>query len=78
MIELDGVLGTLEDKQVRVGSRLDFSALLAQEAAAGWKKVGVVISGPPAFCDAAKAAVISQARSSDAVEFELEVEAYSW
>lgn len=78
MKELDGVLSTLEDKEVRVGVRLDFSALLAQEVAAGRKKVGVVIYGPPGFCDAAKAAVISQARSSDEVEFVLEVEAYSW
>lgn len=75
---LDGALSTPEDKEVRVGERLDFSALLAQEAAAGWKKVGVVISGPPSFCDAAKVAVITQARSSDKVEFQLEVEVYSW
>lgn len=34
--ELAGVLDTVEEKDVRVGSRLDISSLLAPEAAAGW------------------------------------------
>lgn len=76
--ELAGVLDTVEEKDVRVGSRLDISSLLAPEAAAGWEMIGAVISGPPSFCDDAKAAVIVQARVSKATEFELEFEAYSW
>jgi hypothetical protein len=76
--EIDGLLSTLVDKDVRIGSRLDVVSLLAQEVRAGWQKVGVVISGPPSFCDDAKAAVIEQARISKTTQFELEVEAYSW
>lgn len=76
--ELAGVLDTVEEKVVRVGSRLDVPSLLAHEAAAGWQMIGVVISGPPSFCDDAKAAVIAQARVSKTTQFELEVEAYSW
>ena len=76
--ELAGGLDSVEEKDVRVGSRLDIPSLLAREAAAGWQMIGVVISGPPSFCDDAKAAVIAQARVSKATQFELEVEAYSW
>lgn len=76
--ELAGVLDTVKDKDVRVGSRLDVPSLLPQEAAAGWQIIGVVISGPPSFCDDAKAAVIALARVSKTTQFELEVEAYSW
>jgi hypothetical protein len=76
--ELAGVLDTLEEKDVQVGSRLDIPSLLAREVATGWQMIGVVISGPPSFCDDAKAAVIAQARVSKTIEFELEVEAYSW
>jgi ferredoxin-NADP reductase len=76
--EFDGLLNTVVDKDIRIGSRLDISSLLAHETRAGWKKIGVVISGPPSFCDDAKAAVIAQARISKTTQFELEVEAYSW
>jgi predicted ferric reductase len=76
--ELAGVLDTVEEKDVRVGSRLDVPSLLAHEVAAGWHMIGVVISGPPSFCDDAKAAVIAQARVSKTTQFELEIEAYSW
>ena len=76
--ELAGVLDCVEEKDVREGSRLEITSLLAREAAAGWQMIGVVISGPPSFCDDAKAAVIAQARVSKATQFELEVEAYSW
>lgn len=75
---LAGVLDTVKEKNVRIGSRLDIPSLLAHEAAAGWQMIGVVISGPPSFCDDAKAAVIAQARVSKTTQFEFEVEAYSW
>jgi hypothetical protein len=75
--EFDGLLNTVVDKDIRIGSRLDISSLLAHETRAGWKKIGVVISGPPSFCDDAKAAVIAQARISKTIQFELKVEAYS-
>lgn len=45
--ELDGLLSNLVDKDIRVGSRLGIPSLLAFETSAGWKKIGVVISGPP-------------------------------
>lgn len=76
--ELADTLDTIEEKGVRVGSRLDIASLLTHEAAVGWQKIGVVISRPPSFCDDAKTGVIAQARVSKTTQFELEVEAYSW
>jgi Ferric reductase like transmembrane component/FAD-binding domain len=77
--DLEGALGQLtpSNKVVRVGSRLDIKQLLAEEVAAGWERVGVVVSGPPALCDDVRAAVVAVGRSGE-TRFELEVEAYSW
>jgi hypothetical protein len=76
--ELDGVLGTIADKEIRIGSRLNVAQLLADEAEAGWDKVGVVVSGPGELCDMARQAVVDIARLGGKTEWELEVEAYSW
>ncbi|EPS45668.1 hypothetical protein H072_340 [Dactylellina haptotyla CBS 200.50] len=75
--ELEPVLNGVADKIVVVGARLQLDDLLAQEANAGWQKVGVVISGPGSLCDDARAAVIKAAKLGT-TEFEMEVEAYSW
>lgn len=76
--ELDDVLQQVHDKDIRTGSRLDIAALLAMETEAGWKKIGVVVAGPPQMCDDARAAITAQARKSRSTEFAMEAEAYSW
>jgi hypothetical protein len=74
---LDGAITSIVDKDIRIGNRLDVTQLLGEEIAAGWKKVGVVVSGPGELCDDVRAAV-SRADILGKTEFELEVEAYSW
>lgn len=78
LLEIDGVLQQVQDKQVCVGSRLDIQALLTAEYEAGWKKVGVVVAGPPNMCDETRALVTSEARRCRGIEYVLDVEAYSW
>lgn len=75
--ELGGALQRVEEKDVRVGRRLDVDSLFAEEADAGWTRVGVVVSGPGGLCDNVRAAVVVAARNSKVV-FELEVDAYTW
>lgn len=43
----------------------------------GWRKVGVVVSGPGGLCDDVRAAVAAAGRKGNTV-FKLEVNAYSW
>ena len=74
--DLEGALSKVE-KDVRVGSRLDISALLAEEQSAGWDRVGVVVCGPAGLCDDARALVTAKARSGPVI-WELEVDAFSW
>lgn len=74
---LDGVLGSLREKEIRIGQRLEINTLLAQEAQAGWSKIGVVVCGPGGLCDDVRAAVVTM-RQTKGVVFELEVDAYSW
>lgn len=76
--ELEDILGTIADKEVKIGSRLDVAQLLAYEAEAGWENVGVVISEPGELCDVVRQAVVDIARLGGATKWELEVEAYSW
>ena len=74
---LDGLLSTIPDKQIVVDQKLNVSELLLHEVRAGWKKVGVVVCGPPGLCDSARAEVARLGRHEKTV-FELEVDAYSW
>jgi hypothetical protein len=76
--ELDSVLDTIVDKEIRIGSRLDVAQLLADEVDAGWGRVGVVVSGPGELCDVVRQAVVDVGRLGGKTEWELEVEAYSW
>ncbi|KAH8725772.1 ferric reductase like transmembrane component-domain-containing protein [Phaeosphaeriaceae sp. PMI808] len=76
--ELHGALASIEEKEVRIGSRLDIASLLAKEAEAGWQRVGVVVSGPGGLCDVARQGVVEIAKKRKGTEWELEVEAYSW
>ncbi|KAK4902932.1 hypothetical protein LTR27_000871 [Elasticomyces elasticus] len=76
--ELEDVLANIEDKHVRVGSQMNIDSLLDKEVAAGWEKLGVVVSGPPSLCDDVRALLVQQAKQNPATTFELEVEAYSW
>jgi ferredoxin-NADP reductase len=75
--EVEGVLSGLHDKDVRIGSRLNVSELLAEELEAGWAKVGVVVCGPGRLCDNVRAAVVAASKGTKTV-FQLEVAAYSW
>ena len=67
----------LAEKDVRIGTRLGIEGLLADEVAAGWRKIGVVVSGPGSLCDDVRAAVVAAGRQGGAV-FAMEVDAYSW
>ncbi|KAM7218016.1 ferric reductase-like transmembrane component [Rhypophila decipiens] len=73
-VELSAVAGT---KDVRVGRRFNVDELVSEEAAIGWHRVGVVVSGPGGLCDDVRAAVVKAGRKGKTV-FELEVDAYSW
>lgn len=66
------------DQHVRIGERLDIDALLAEEAEAGWKRIGIVVCGPGGMCDAVRAKVSDLGRKRSATKFELEIEAFSW
>ncbi|KAK0751388.1 ferric reductase-like transmembrane component [Schizothecium vesticola] len=70
-------LGGVATKEVRVGQRFNIAELIAEEADAGWDRIGVVVSGPGGLCDDVRAAVVAAGRKGKAV-FELEVDAYSW
>ncbi|KAL1894907.1 hypothetical protein Sste5346_005594 [Sporothrix stenoceras] len=76
--DLSGLLESRKDDDIRIGSRLDVAQLLADEAGAGWRRVGVVVSGPGGLCDSVRAGVVVIAKATASTEFELEVEAYSW
>lgn len=76
--ELDGVLDGVLDKQLVIGGRLDFTDLLAHEVQCGWRKVGVVVSGPGGLCDDVRAAVVVAGRKQVTTVFDLEVDAYTW
>ncbi|KAF2257524.1 hypothetical protein CC78DRAFT_235507 [Lojkania enalia] len=75
--DLDSVLRTIREKDVRIGSRLDLAALLTEEEGAGWERVGVVVCGPGSLCDNARDLVSKKGRTGKAV-WELDVEAFSW
>ncbi|KAK4186937.1 ferric reductase like transmembrane component-domain-containing protein [Podospora australis] len=75
--DLEGPLSRVAEKDIRIGSRLDISALLAEEESAGWNRVGVVVCGPGGLCDDVRALVTAKARSGPTV-WELEVDAFSW
>lgn len=70
-------LDNVADKEVLIGKRLDVNALIAQEALAGWARVGVVVCGPPDLCDAVRDTVSRFGKQGKTV-FELEVDAFSW
>jgi hypothetical protein len=71
------VLARVVEKDLRIGHRLDIEELIAQEARAGWKRIGVVACGPDGMCDVTRALVVAAANRGDA-DFELEVHSYSW
>ncbi|KAM0459101.1 hypothetical protein ACHAO4_002492 [Trichoderma viride] len=71
------VLDRVVEKEVRIGRRLDITELLAVDAQAGWRRIGVVTCGPEGMCDDTRALVTAAAKRGDA-QFELEVHAYSW
>lgn len=75
--DLEPILSSVADREVRVGERIDIAALLRQEARAGYKRVGVVACGPPALCDEVRAVVSKLARHEKTI-FELEIDAFSW
>ncbi|CEI67977.1 hypothetical protein FVEN_g7750 [Fusarium venenatum] len=77
--ELEPCINTLDQAQrnICIGSRFDISALIDEEVAMGWKRIGVVVSGPGSLCDDVRAKVAAAGKASKAI-FELEVDAYSW
>ncbi len=66
--ELQDVLSHVDDKEICVGRRLDIAALLATEAEAGCEKLGVVVAGPAAMCDDARAMVSQVAKRNPGTE----------
>ncbi|KAJ1323007.1 ferric-chelate reductase [Microdochium nivale] len=77
-VGLGGCGGRDNDCEIHVGSRFDFDRLFAEEAAAGWHRIGVVMSGPGSLCDDVRAAVAAAGRKSNGTVFELEADVYSW
>jgi len=75
--DLAVVLKGTAEKDVRVACRLDVAGLLEQEAAAGWKKIGVVVCGPGGLCDDVRAQVVRLGREGRGA-WELEVDAFTW
>ncbi|CAG1959089.1 unnamed protein product [Fusarium graminearum] len=77
--ELEPCINTLDQAQrdIRIGSRFNISALIDEEVTMGWKRIGVVVSGPGPLCDDVRAKVAAAGKASKTV-FELEVDAYSW
>lgn len=75
--DLDTVLSSVAEKEIRIGERLDIETLLKEEAAAGYGKVGVVVCGPDGMCDDVRAIVAGLGRHGKTV-FALDVHAYSW
>jgi predicted ferric reductase len=75
--ELDVAVRSGVDHEVRIGERLNVRGLLPQEIVSGYKKIGVVVCGPPALCDDVRALVSSLGRH-EKVELELEVDAFAW
>ncbi|TLS22377.1 uncharacterized protein PpBr36_09920 [Pyricularia pennisetigena] len=76
--DLEPALDGLADKVVVVGRRLDVDALLMREVQAGWKRVGVVVCGPPGLCDHTRTAVVRAGKKTTGTVFELEVDAFTW
>jgi NAD(P)H-flavin reductase len=76
--ELEEIAAPVDDKDIRIGRRLDIAALVIDEAEACWEKLGVVVSGPPQLCDDVRALVATIAKQYTQTEFALEVAAYSW
>lgn len=74
---LSGALEGLAEKTVLIGQRIDVEGLLAEEVAAGWERIGVVVCGPAGLCDDVRAAVVRVARSTKVV-LELEVDSFGW
>jgi predicted ferric reductase len=77
--DLETVLKGVREKEVRIGKRLDVKALLNAEEEVGWKRIGVVVCGPGALCDAVREEVVTKGQHRNtAVVWELDVEAFSW
>lgn len=74
---LGSVIQGIRDKAILVGSRTDIVAVLEEEVAVGWQRIGVVACGPGSLCDDVRAEVVVTGRKYK-TSFELEVDAYSW
>lgn len=75
--ELEPALASLSEKDIRVGSRIDVGQLLDEEEGTGWERIGIVVCGPASLCDEVRALVAAKARTGR-VQWELEVDAFSW
>jgi predicted ferric reductase len=75
--DLEGVVKSVGEREVKVGERLNVNALLREEVRMGWGRVGVVVCGPGGLCDDVRAEVARLGRHEKTV-FELEVDAFSW
>ncbi|USP76285.1 ferric reductase-like transmembrane component [Curvularia clavata] len=75
--EMYPIIRNVADKQILVGQRFSIKDLLQDEIHVGYKKVGVIVCGPPEMCDEARALVAGLGRGSKTV-FELHVDAFTW
>ncbi|KAF1813119.1 ferric reductase transmembrane component 4 [Eremomyces bilateralis CBS 781.70] len=75
--DVEEQLGAGVEKEVRLGKRFVAEEVLNSEIEAGWKRIGVVVCGPPGLCDDVRAAVVRAGRAGK-TEIELEVDAFSW
>jgi hypothetical protein len=63
-----GILDTIADKKMKIGSWLNVAQLLSDEAEASWDRVGVVVSGSGELCNVARQAVVDMARRDGRTE----------
>ncbi|KAF2475226.1 ferric reductase transmembrane component 4 [Lindgomyces ingoldianus] len=75
--DMDAVLKTVKERDIRIGSRLNLASLLDDEEIAGWARVGVVVCGPGGLCDDVRKLVCHKGQAGKTV-WELDVEAFSW
>ncbi|CAI6255853.1 unnamed protein product [Periconia digitata] len=76
---LEPALSEIDEKDIRVGQRLNLGLLLQEETEAGWAKITVVVCGPAGMCDDTRAIVSRIGKElAGKCSLELEVDSFSW
>lgn len=79
LADVEPGLHQVQEKDIRVGERMNVAEILRQEARDGWKRVAVVVCGPAGLCDDVRVTVIDVSKEmSGKCVFDMEVDAFSW